>query len=125
MTTKSYVPETGTSDLRKVWVLTAPIECMSESRRLDVVQHLSKGEPDEAINKPQKADEARLVRCLCFVKNLYTGDVLEDAASRVGVSQANSSRWAHAWNDGGVDGLRPSFGGTAPETLGRTVYQVV
>ena len=99
------------SGLRKVWILTAPIECMKGSRRFDVVEHLSEAELDTAINDAQKVDEARLVRRLCFVKNLYAGDVLEEAARRVGVSQANSSRWAHVWNDAGVDGLRPSFGG--------------
>ncbi|SNR60992.1 putative transposase [Halorubrum vacuolatum] len=86
---------------------------MSGRRRVEVVEHLSEEELDEA----QKADEAPLVRRLCFVKNLYAGDVLQEAASRVGVSQANSSRWAHAWNDGGVDGLRPSFGGGRPPKL--------
>lgn len=90
---------------------------MMGSRRFDVTEHLSEEELDRAINEAQKADEARLVRRLCFVKNLYAGDVLEEAARRVGVSQANSSRWAHAWNDTGVDGLRPSFGGGRPPKL--------
>ena len=90
---------------------------MSGTRRFDVAEHLSEAELDIAINEAQKADEARLVRRLCFVKNLYAGDVLKEAARRVGVSPANSSRWAHAWNDGGVDGLRPRFGGGPPPKL--------
>jgi len=90
---------------------------MTGTRRFDVTEHLSEEALDKAINEAQKADEARLVRRLCFVKNLYAGDVLEEAAKRVGVSQANSSRWAHAWNDAGVDGLRPSFGGGRPPKL--------
>jgi len=63
------------------------------------------------------ADEARLVCRLCFVKNLYAGDVLKEAARRVDVSPANSSRWAHAWNDVDDNGLRPSFGGGRPPKL--------
>jgi len=90
---------------------------MMGSRRFDVTKHLFEGELDRAVNEAQKADEARLVRRLCFVKNLYAGDVLEEVARRVGVSQANSSRWANAWNDAGVDGLRPSFGGGRPPKL--------
>lgn len=90
---------------------------MKGSRRFDVIEYLSEAELDTAINEAQKANEARLVRRLCFVKNLYAGDVLEEAARRVGVSQANSSRWAHAWNDAGVDGLRPRFGGGRPPKL--------
>lgn len=105
------------SGLRNVWILTAPTNSMNGRRRFNVIEHLSEAELDTAINEAQKADEARLVRRLCFVKNLYAGDVLEEAARRVGVSQANSSRWAHAWNDAGVDGLRPSFGGGRPPKL--------
>ena len=90
---------------------------MSGTRRFDLREHLSEADLNTAINEAQKADEARLVRRLCFVKNLYAGDVLEEAARRVGVSQANSSRWAHAWNNAGVDGLRPSFGGGRPPKL--------
>lgn len=90
---------------------------MNGTRRFNVAEHLSERELDAAINEAQKADEARLVRRLCFVKNLYAGDILEEAARRVGVSQANSSRWAHAWNDTSVDGLRPSFGGGRPPKL--------
>jgi len=56
------------------------------TRRFDVTEHLSEEALDRAINEAQKADEARLVRRLCFVKNLYAGDVLEEAARRVGVS---------------------------------------
>lgn len=51
------------------------------------------------------------------MKKPVCDDVLEEAARRVGVSQANSSRWAHAWNDSGVDGLRPRFGGGPPPKL--------
>jgi hypothetical protein len=59
--------------------------------RSDAVEHLSEVELD-SNNEDQKANEAHLVRRLCFVKNLYAGDVLEEAARQAGVSQANSSR---------------------------------
>jgi len=38
------------------------------------MRHLSESELDQAIEEAQKADEARLVRRLCFIKNLYQGD---------------------------------------------------
>ena len=69
---------------------------MNGARRFDVIEHLSEAELDAAINEAQKLDEARLVRRLRLVKNLYAGDVLEEAARRVGVSRANSSCRAHA-----------------------------
>ena len=50
---------------------------MNGRRRFDIIEHLPEVELDTAINETQKADEARLVPRLCFVKNLYTGDILE------------------------------------------------
>ncbi|GCF14482.1 hypothetical protein Harman_24170 [Haloarcula mannanilytica] len=82
-----------------------------------VVEHLSPAELDRAINEAQAADETRLVRRLCFVKNLYQGKTQQQAGNTVGVSQPTSSRWARVWNDGGVDGLRPRFGGGRPPKL--------
>lgn len=81
------------------------------------MEHLSNTELDQAINAAQKADETRLVRRLCFVKNLYAGMTQQQAGEAVGVSQPTSSRWARAWNDGGVAGLRPRFGGGRPPKL--------
>ena len=51
------------------------------------------------------------------IKNFYAGDAPEEAAVRVGMSQSTSSHWRCAWNDHGVDGLRPSFGGGRPPKL--------
>ncbi len=38
---------------------------------------------------------------LIFVKRLYKGATLEDAADDVGMSQSTGSRWAKLWNKGG------------------------
>ena len=90
---------------------------MKADSQTDILRHLSEAELDQAISNAQTADETRLVRRLCFVKNLYAGDTREEAGRCVGVSQPTSSRWAHAWNHTGVDGLRPSFGGGRPPKL--------
>ena len=90
---------------------------MKRGRRLEIVEHLTEEELERAINEAQKADETRLVRRLCFVKNLYAGDTLKEAGRRVGVSQPTTSRWARAWNEHGVEGLIPSFGGGRPPKL--------
>ncbi|MDJ1434609.1 helix-turn-helix domain-containing protein [Halostagnicola sp. A-GB9-2] len=57
------------------------------------------------MNDAQKADKTRLVRRLCFIKNVFLGDTDKMAARRVGVSQPTGGRWLKAWNEGGVDGL--------------------
>lgn len=90
---------------------------MATSRRIEVERHLSEDELDEALNEAQKADETRLVRRLCFMENLYAGDSTRIAARRVGVSRFTGDRWLAAWNEGGVDGLRPSFAGGRPAKL--------
>ena len=90
---------------------------MTGGRRFAVVEHLSSGELDEAIDEAQKADETRLLRRLCFVRNLYDGKTQQQAGAAVGVSQPTSSRWARAWNQDGVEGLRPRFGGGRPPKL--------
>lgn len=90
---------------------------MKTERRFELVKHLSETELDNQLNEAQKADKTRLVRRLCFVKNLYAGDTLKEAGRRVGVSQPTSSRWARAWNEDGVDGLLTSFGGGRPPKL--------
>ena len=90
---------------------------MKRGRRLEIVQHLTEAELERAITEAQKADETRLVRRLCFVRNLYAGDTLKEAGRRVGVSQPTTSRWARAWNERGVEGLVPSFGGGRPPKL--------
>lgn len=96
---------------------------MKISQRGRLVRHLSEAELDRAIEDAQKADETRLVRRLCFVKNLYQGDTRKQAGNRVGISLSTTQRWARAWNDGGVEGLRPSFGGGRPPKLSTAQFE--
>lgn len=92
-------------------------------REKTIKRHLSPAELDETINGAQQADEARLVRRLTCIKNLYAGDTLADAAWRSGVDSSAVSRWSDDWNEHGVDGLRPSFGGGRPPKLTDTQHQ--
>jgi len=95
---------------------------MNASPRGLLVKHLSDSELDQAIAEAQKADETRLVRRLCYVKNLYAGDTRKEAGRRVGISRSTTRRWAHAWNDSGVEGLSPGFGGGRPPKLSPTQF---
>jgi transposase len=96
---------------------------MKTNRRTELVEHLSEAQLDDAINDAQKADETRLVRRLCFVKNLYEGKTQQQAGAAVGVSQPTSSRWARAWNQNGIEGLRPRFGGGRPPKLSSEQFE--
>jgi transposase len=88
---------------------------MSGDRRIEIVRHLSEEDLDRLLFE---ADDDKIVRRLTFVKNLYKGDTLEEAANRVGKSQSTSSRWTRRWNDGGLGLLTPNFGGGRPPKLG-------
>ncbi|MGM0398081.1 MAG: helix-turn-helix domain-containing protein [Halobacteriota archaeon] len=85
--------------------------------RRDVERRLDEPAIDAAIDAAQHSGDAHLVRRLCFVKNLYAGDTLSEAAARVGISQPTASRWTTAWNEAGVTGLEPAFGGGRPPKL--------
>ena len=90
---------------------------MKTGRQTELVMHLSEDELDTAIDDAQKADETRLIRRLCFIKNVYLSDTNKMAARRVGVSHPTGGRWLQAWNERGVEGLRPNFAGGPPAKL--------
>ena len=59
---------------------------MSGDRRKEIVRHLSEEDIDRLLSE---ADDPKVVRRLTFVKNLYKGDSLEEAADRVGKSDSD------------------------------------
>ena len=88
---------------------------MAGDRRIEIVHHLSEEDLDRLLSE---ADDNKIVRRLTFVKNLYEGDTLKEAANRVGKSQSTSSRWARRWNESGLGLLTPNFGAGRPPKLG-------
>lgn len=87
---------------------------MSDHRRKEIRRQL----PEEELDKQlAEADNEEIVRRLSFIKNLYRGETIKEAANRVGRSEATGDRWADDWNEGGVEALAPSFGGGRPPKL--------
>lgn len=84
------------------------------ARRKEIERHLTEAELDERI---KTAADPELVQRLIFVKNLYNGDTLGEAARRVGKSQPTGGRWADRWNEGGLEGLAPEWGDGRPAKL--------
>jgi len=87
---------------------------MGNGRRKEIKRHLTEGELDAKL---REETDPEMVRRLSFVKNLYHGDTLGDAADRVGRSQPTGARWAERWNSDGLDGLAPDHGGGRPPKL--------
>ena len=79
-----------------------------------VQRHLSETALDQAL---KAADSGKHARRLGFIKNLYQGDSVSDAIAREGRSTSTGYRWRKKWNNGGVDGLLPDYGGGRPPKL--------
>lgn len=93
---------------------------MSGNRREEIRHHLSKGELQQKL---AEADDEKIICRLSFIKNLYAGDIFEEAADRVGMSQLTGSRWSERWNDKEIEGLAPSFGDRHPPKLDEAEQQ--
>jgi len=92
------------------------VRVMRNSRRTEIKRHLPEGEIDELL---REAEDDHRLRRIGFVKNLYQGDTIPEAADREGRSPATGGRWAEAWNEGGFDELMPSFGAAGPRSSTR------
>ena len=87
---------------------------MANNRRKEIKYHLPEERIDELL---REVDDKRKYERVGFLKNLYQGDTIGEAADRVGRSEATGDRWADAWNADGVAGLEPAFGGGRPPKL--------
>jgi transposase len=84
-------------------------------REKELVRHLSEEELERLLTE---ADEIKVYKRLVFLKLLYGGATLAEAADDVGVSEGTASNWVERWNKGGLGKLTPNFGGGRPPKLG-------
>lgn len=87
---------------------------MANGRRKEIHEHLTEEDLDEML---RETDDPEMVRRLGFVKNLYKGDTITEAADRQGMSQPTGVRWTERWNAGGIEGLKPDYDGGRPPKL--------
>jgi len=88
---------------------------MGRKRVYEVVKHLPAEELDRKIKKLEK--DTRVLKRLYFIRYLYRGRSVEEAAELVGVTKATGYSWLKRWNSGGYEGLIPEFGGGRPAKL--------
>lgn len=84
------------------------------SREVTVERHLSEEELEGLIRRER---DRRLLERLILIRSLYDGEGVERAARRVGRCKATGYLWLRRWNTGGLEGLRPGFGGGRPPKL--------
>ncbi len=67
---------------------------------------------EELVRKiKEKNVEARMFQRLLFIKYLYEGDSVPQAADKVEVTLPVGYEWRNRWNEQGYDGLVPQFDG--------------
>ena len=89
-------------------------------REKEVVKHLSE---DDIDRLQSETDDIKVYKRLTFLKRLYEGATLLEAAEDVGVSEGTASNWVRRWNEGGLGKLTPNFGGGRPPKLDEAQQQ--
>lgn len=84
---------------------------------VDVEVHISE---DELESRIREETDCRIKDRLYFIRNLYDGDGIEHAISKVGYGTTTGYNWLHEWNEHGLEGLQPDFDGGAPPKLSPT-----
>jgi len=79
-----------------------------------VVKHLSE-EKLESLIKNEKSK--RFAERLIFIRSLYAGEKVETAAKKLGRCKVTGYLWLSRWNEHGLEGLKPAFGGGRPARL--------
>ena len=97
--------------MREFLKMAADDRVMGGSRRKEIEHHLPEEKIDEMLREAEDDDRLRRIG---FVKNLYQGDTVAEAADRAGRSPATGGRWVEDWNEGGFAQLMPSYGGGRP-----------
>jgi putative transposase len=88
---------------------------MARKPEKEVVRWLSPEELNKEIRN--RKIEAAILRKLLFIKALYAGKSVPQAADDVGVSKVTGYAWLDEWNEKGLEGLKPSYGGGRPSEL--------
>ena len=86
-------------------------------REKEVVKHLSREDLDRL---QAETDNLKTYKRLTFLKHLYDGETLAEAADKVGISNGAASNWVRRWNQGALGKLTPNFGGGRPPKLDET-----
>jgi len=65
----------------------------------------------------QREQDKRVYERLLFIHQLYIHEDVYEACERMCIVPQTGYNWLKAWNQGGYDGLKPSFGGGRPPKI--------
>lgn len=73
------------------------------------VKHLTFEELRDVIQEKRK--DAKMLERLLFIKFMYKGDSVPQAADKLEVSDVTGYNWLERWDEGGLEGLKPQYSG--------------
>ena len=82
---------------------------------VEIVNHLKINDIDELISECKT--HVRFLKRLIFIKLLMQDSTILEAAEFVGYTERTGYNWLKSYNQGGLDGLIPNFGGGRPSFL--------
>lgn len=83
--------------------------------KIIIEDHLTMKEINKLISELKI--EVNLYKRLLFLKSLKKGDSVTHASELVGVNRGTGFRWIKQYNENGLDGLMPKYGGGRPSFL--------
>jgi transposase len=89
-------------------------------REKEIVPHLTEEDLDRLLNE---TDDVKVHERLVFIKRLYKGATLVEAADDIGKSEGTADNWVERWNEGGLGKLTPNFGGGRPPKLDEALQE--
>ena len=88
---------------------------MINEHGVEIANHLKIHDIDELIGECKT--QARFLKRLIFIKLLMQDSTILEAAKFVGYSERTGYNWLKSYNQNGLNGLIPNFGGGRPSFL--------
>jgi len=88
---------------------------MSGKSKIEIKDHLSMDEINKLISNLKI--EFKLYKRLLFLKSVKQGTPITHAAKFIGVNRGTGFRWIKQYNENGLNGLIPKYGGGRPSFL--------
>lgn len=88
---------------------------MARTEIIPIKRLMPVDELDRYIKRKEK--NVKILKRLYYVKYRYSGDSVEKASRKVGVTKMIGYEWQRRWNEDGYDGLIPRFSGGRPSKL--------
>lgn len=88
---------------------------MAGKSKIEIEDHLTMDEINKLISNLKI--EVSLYKRLLFLKSIKQGTPIKHATEAIGVNRGTGFRWIKQYNEGGLEGLMPKYGGGRPSFL--------